>query len=850
MTRSNEHDQLGTRTVSARTGGEHGGSVTEAPSSRGSALVDAAAALSTPLPVRTSDGGLSAVDVAERVSAGHTNAADSRTSRTILEIVRTNVFTVFNAVLVTLVVVILFTGRWQNGLFGLVVIANAAIGIVQELRAKRTLDRLAVLNAAHAQVIRDGQPAAEIAVAEIVLDDLIVLRTGDQVAADGSVQASTGLEIDESLLTGESEPIAKNVGDPVRSGSIVVAGFGQMQATAVGQDAYASKLTTEARRYSVTHSELVSGTNRLLKWISVTLVVVTPLLVWSQFRSIDNQGWRDAVTGTVAALVGMVPEGLVLLTSLAFMIATISLARRSTLVQELPAVEGLARVDVLCLDKTGTLTYGNIRFDSLELCHGADDADVRNALALLTRAGDANATADALSAEFGETMWHEVDTVPFSSARKWSAVTADDHGIWILGAPEMVLHTPSDAGQVDARARADTLAAAGSRVLLLAAAPANAGISNEAPLPADLSPAALVVLAEHVRDDAEATLRYFTEQGVAIRVLSGDSPRTVGAVAAALHLPGVADAGDAVDARTLPEDLEELAAILETHSVFGRVTPHQKRTMVKALQSHHVVAMTGDGVNDALALKEADIGIAMGNGTPATRAVAQVVLLDGSFAHLPQVVGEGRRVIANIERAASLFLVKNVYALVLALIVSVTGAAYPLAPIQLTLISTITIGIPGFVLALGPNRRRYLPGYLHRVLRFAIPTGIVTGTGAYLGYQATRVLDHGAGVTEARTTATLIVLIVSLWTLLVLARPLSGWKLALVAAMAAGVALIVAIPTLGHGIFLLDVTPLRLAIAGVLGAGGALLVELTHRSIVLLSRMGTKHQEPSPESRR
>jgi cation-transporting ATPase E len=357
----------------------------------------------------------------------------------------------------------------------------------------------------------------------------------------------------------------------------------------------------------------------------------------------------------------------------------------------------------------------------------------------------------------------------------------------------MVLHTPGDVGQVDARARADTLAAAGSRVLLLAAAPANAGISNEAPLPADLSPAALVVLAEHVRDDAEATLRYFTEQGVAIRVLSGDNPRTVGAVAAALHLPGVADAGDAVDARTLPEDLEELAAILETHSVFGRVTPHQKRTMVKALQSHHVVAMTGDGVNDALALKEADIGIAMGNGTPATRAVAQVVLLDGSFAHLPQVVGEGRRVIANIERAASLFLVKNVYALVLALIVTVTGAAF--------------------------------------------------------GYQATRVLDHGAGVTEARTTATLIVLIVSLWTLLVLARPLSGWKLALVAAMAAGVALIVAIPTLGHGIFLLDVTPLRLAIAGVLGAGGALLVELTHRSIVLLSRMGTTDEEPSPESR-
>jgi cation-transporting ATPase E len=825
--------------------------VSEALSSGSSVLVDAAeAAPTTPLPARTSDGGLSAVQVAARVSAGHTNATDSRTSRAVLEIVRANVFTVFNAVLVTLVVVILFTGRWQNGLFGLVVIANATIGILQELRAKRTLDRLAVLNAAHAQVIRDGRPAAEIAVAQIVLDDLIVLRTGDQVAADGLVRDSTGLEIDESLLTGESEPIAKDVDDPVRSGSIVVAGFGQMQATAVGKDAYATKLTTEARRYSVTQSELVSGTNRLLTWISVILVVVTPLLVWSQLRSADNHGWREAMTGTVAALVGMVPEGLVLLTSLAFMTATISLARRSTLVQELPAVEGLARVDVLCLDKTGTLTYGDIRFDSLEVRPGADAADVRDALALLTRAGNANATADALSAEFGDTTWHQASTVPFSSARKWSAVTADQHGTWILGAPEMVLHTPSNQAQVDARARADALAAAGSRVLLLAIAHANASINNEAALPDNLQPSALVVLAEHIREDAEATLRYFTEQGVAIKVLSGDNPRTVGAVAAALHLPGIVDAGDAIDARSLPEDLEHLAAVLETQSVFGRVTPHQKRAIVRALQSRgHIVAMTGDGVNDALALKDADIGIAMGNGTPATRAVAQVVLLDGSFAHLPDVVGEGRRVIANIERAASLFLVKNVYALVLALIVTVTGAAYPLAPIQLTLISTITIGIPGFALALGPNRRRYIPGYLHRVLRFAIPTGIVTGTGAYLGYQATRILDHGADVAEARTTATLIVLIVSLWTLLVLARPLSGWKLALVATMAAGVALIVAIPALGHGIFLLDVTPLRLAIAGILGAGGALLVELTHRSIILLSRLGAAHEEPTRETR-
>ena len=793
--------------------------------------------------------GLSAVQVAERVAAGRTNATDQRTSRTLAEILKANAFTVFNGLLVTLFVVILFTGRWQNGLFGLVVIANAAIGIVQEVRAKRTLDRLALLNAPRARVVRDNTPH-DIDVAEVVLDDLLVVHAGDQVPADGLVRESAGLEVDESLLTGESESVAKTAGgDQVRSGSIVVAGEGHFQATAVGADAYAAKLTAEARRYSVTHSELVSGTNRLLRWISVTLVVVAPVLIWSQFRSTDNHGWRDAMTGTVAALVGMVPEGLVLLTSLAFVIATVSLARRSSLVQELPAVESLARVDVVCLDKTGTLTYGDIRFDRLELCPGADDSNVRAALGLLTRAGDANATAAALSAEFPATSWRQIAAVPFSSARKWSAISVDRHGNWVLGAPEMVLHTPASPAQADARGRADTLAAAGSRLLLLASTDATSSLTSDATLPRDLLPAALVLLAEHVREDADATLRYFTEQGVALKVISGDNPRTVGAVAAALHMPGVHSPADAIDARTLPEDLEELGGVLETHSVFGRVTPHQKRAVVRALQHRgHVVAMTGDGVNDALALKDADIGIAMGNATPATRAVAQLVLLDGRFAHLPDVVAEGRRVIANIERAANLFLVKNIYSLVLAVIVAFTHTAYPLAPIQLTLISAITIGVPAFALALGPNHRRYIPGFLHRVLRFAIPTGIVTGVSAYIGYEGTRLLDHGSDVAEARTTATLIVLIVSLWTLLVLARPLTGWKLALMATMAATATLIVAIPPLGHGVFLLDDTPLRLAIAGTLGAAGALLVELTYRSITLLVLISGKRTDPA-ESR-
>ena len=780
--------------------------------------------------------GLTDAEVAERVAAGRTNAVESRTSRTVPEIVRANVFTMFNGLLLTLFVIILATGRWQNGLFGGVILANSAIGIFQEVRAKRTLDRLAVLNAPHARAVRQGT-VTELEVGDVVQDDLLELRSGDQVPADGTVTGANGLEVDESLLTGEADPIAKDQGDEVRSGSIVVAGQGRFQATAVGADAYATKLATEARRFTVTHSELVAGTNKLLKWISVVMLVVGPILLWSQFRTKDNHGWQDAVTGTVAALVGMVPEGLVLLTSLAFMLGTLTLARRQTLVQELPAVEGLARVDVVCLDKTGTLTHGDVAFDRIETLDSHNE--VPDALGLLTLGEDTNATAAAVATAFPTTTWEASGSVPFSSARKWSSVTADGRGTWVFGAPEMVLPAPADDAQHAARGQADALAAEGRRVLLLARSHHEPGADDggEARLPESLTPAALVILAERVRDDAAATLRYFTEQGVALKVISGDNPRTVGAVAAQVGVPGVSGAADAIDARTLPSEMNALADVLEHRSVFGRVTPQQKRAVVAALQSRgHVVAMTGDGVNDALALKDADIGVAMGNGSPATRAVAQLVLLDGKFSHLPDVVAEGRRVIANIERASNLFLVKNIYSLVLALITAVTVAAYPLAPIQLTLISAVTIGVPGFLLALGPNRRRYVPGFLRRVLRFAIPTGIVTGAAAYAGYRATRLLEDGATVADARTTATLVVLIVSLWTLLILARPLAGWKLALVATMAGAVALIVAIPPLGHGIFLLHTTPARLLTAAIIGAIGAFIVELSYRAVALIAR--------------
>jgi cation-transporting ATPase E len=775
--------------------------------------------------------GLGDAEVAARTVAGSTNATTVRTSRTLAQIVHANVFTFFNGLLASLFVLVALTGRWQNGLFGVIVVANAVIGIAQEWRAKQTLDRLALLHAPRARVIRAGVER-EVPTAAVVIDDLVGLAAGDQVPVDGVVRSSAGLSVDEALLTGESEPVAKGAAEEVRSGSMVVAGHGLIQATAVGDDSYASRLATEARTFTRTWSELVAGTNRILRWIAVALLVVGPIVLWAQFQSSDNADWRDALTGTVAALVGMTPEGLVLLTSLAFLLATVTLARRHTLVQELPAVEGLARVDVVCLDKTGTLTHGDMVFDRLvPLGNAGDpgtDPDVRAALGLLAADDRHNATAVALAAAFPVGDGHRVGAVPFSSDRKWSAVRTQQDVTWVLGAPEMVFPA---GDRTAARERADALAAEGKRVLLLARTARTLSSADGRPqLPAELVPVALVVLVERIRSDAAEVLRYFTEEGVALKVLSGDNPRTVGMVAATVGVPGVRGATDAVDARELPDAPEALADLLEERCVFGRVSPHQKRAMVAALQRRgHVVAMTGDGVNDALALKDADIGVAMGNGSPATRAVAQLVLLDGRFAHLPEAVAEGRRVIANIERAANLFLVKNVYSLVMALISVVTLMAFPLAPMQLALISTITVGIPGFFLALAPNRRRYVSGFLRRVLRFSLPVGVVTGVSAYAGYAAARWLDPESGIPGAQGTAALVVLVVALWTLVVLARPLTPWKVLLIAGMAAVAAVVVAVPALGPDFVLLDPTPLGLAVGAATGVAGAVLVEVADR---------------------
>jgi cation-transporting P-type ATPase E len=742
-------------------------------------MADAVASTSPAPAARTPPHGLSSAQVAERRSRGLTNAGAEQTSRSVAEILRANILTRFNLLLGVLLAVILVVGEPQDALFGIVLVTNALIGIVQELRAKRTLDRLAVLSAPRVRVVRDGAQS-DIATADLVADDLVDLRTGDQLVADGVVRDSASLQADESLLTGESEPVDKRVGDRLLSGSFVVAGSGDYQATGVGAEAYARKLAAQARRFTVVRSELVAGINQILRYVTWAIPPVAVLLIISQLHTHENV--REGATSTVAALVGMVPQGLVLLTSVAFGVAAVALARRRVLVQQLPAVEGLARVDVVCLDKTGTLTDGTIAFDTLiRVDH---QAPAEEALGALADDEDRNATLDAIGRAFPPPQgWVSQETVPFSSARKWSAASFAGHGAWVLGAPEMVLAQSQD----QLLRRAADLAASGRRVLALAHAPGS--LDGEA-LPRGLRAVALIALTEQLRSDAPGAIAYFAAQGVAIKVISGDSPGTVRAVAARA---GVPQASDPVDARDLPEDPGPLGALLEERVVFGRVTPDQKQSMVKALQARgHTVAMTGDGVNDVLALKLADIGVAMGSGAPATKSVAELVLLDNRFGTLPGVVAEGRRVTANIERVANLFITKTVWATLLAVAAGVALLPYPFLPRHLTIIDSLAIGIPSFFLALAPNRRRYLPGFVGRVLRFTIPAGSIIAAATFSAYA----LAHARGLplAEQRTAATLVTLLLSLCVLALLASPLTWRRIALLVAAVAGFVLLFPVP--------------------------------------------------------
>jgi cation-transporting ATPase E len=783
----------------------------------GAAELDPARATTVP---DTAVTGLTAAEVAERVARGQVNDVPVRSSRSTVEIIRANVFTRFNAIIGVLWVIMLFVAPIQDSLFGFVILANTGIGIVQEWRAKKTLDSLAVIGEARPTVRRDGT-ASEVATSDIVLDDLIEIGPGDKAVVDGVCVEADGLEIDESLLTGEADPVVKRPGDQVMSGSFVVAGGGAFKATKVGREAYAAQLAEEASRFTLVHSELRSGISTILKYVTWMMVPTAIGLIISQLVVKDND-LKDSLARTVGGIVPMVPEGLVLLTSVAFAIGVIRLGRKQCLVQELPAIEGLARVDTVCLDKTGTLTEGGMDVTEVRSLNGSDASYVEKVLGALGESDPRpNASLQAIIDAYPDVEdWRCTEALPFSSARKYSGASFSEgngeSSTWLLGAPDVLL--PDDD---PALTETERLNEQGLRVLLLA----RAARDLDDPEPArGAEPAALVVLEQRLRPDAADTLRYFAEQDVRAKVISGDNAVSVGAVASKLGLTGTT-----IDARRLPTDRDGMATALDDGTVFGRVTPQQKRDMVGALQSHgHTVAMTGDGVNDVLALKDADIGVAMGSGSEATRAVAQIVLLNNSFATLPSVVAEGRRVIGNITRVATLFLVKTVYSVLLAIMVVCWQVEYPFLPRHLTLLSTLTIGVPAFFLALAPNKERARPNFVRRVMRYSIPGGVVAATSTFATYLIARHHYTGSGALDAETSAaTLTLFLVSMWVLAIIARPYTWWRLALVATMGAGFVLVLVVPWLQE-FFALKLVGLTMPwIAVGIAAVAAVALELT-----------------------
>lgn len=791
-------------------------------------------------PVLLETYGLNSVQVAERHRLGLANVQPRTTSRSIAEILRTHLMTLFNLIIGICALMIIVLGRWLDLLFAVAAVANVVIGLVQEYSAKRKLDAIALLHQDHIRVMRDGT-LLQIHREQIVLDDVVELRRGDQIPADGIVISSRGLDVDESILTGEADPVPKRRDDYILSGTAVLAGTGRFVVTAVGERAHAVKLATESKRYQKINSELRRALEKVAFWLSIALLPITAVVFngqmqahggWSEAVSEgwSDGAWRDAMVTAVSSVTAMIPAGLALMTTIAFAVAAVKLAQSQVLIQEQPAVEILARVDVVCFDKTGTLTDGTIAF------HGAAPLDRRGlpttwdaeqphdsstiggttriegtapwqqVLAWFGNDELANPTAAALQVPFHALPRHHAAfQVQFSSARRWSAVTfADDAGDlaghWVLGAPEILLDpvvAPGiESGQLFGHT--DAIAAQGLRTMVLARAPLNEPVIDGASgplgrgerLPNDLYPVALLTFKENVRTDARATLEYFREQNIGLRVISGDHPRTVAAVAREV---GMKVEGDGIDGSRLPRDPEALRAVMATHSVFGRVTPEQKRAMVDALKANgHVVAMTGDGINDALALKKADLGIAMGNGAPATKAVSRMVLLDGRFSRLPAVLDEGRKVIANTERVAHLFLTKTAYAILLGLFYALLFWEFPFLPRQFSTVDFLMIGCPAFFLALMPNTRRYRPGFLRRSVLFSLPASVAICLAVIaVSFFGRLFEDTPAGI---QTASTLCLTMVGLWVLNVALRPLTVPRIVLIASMYALLALVLLVP--------------------------------------------------------
>ena len=704
--------------------------------------------LGTRRPLRT---GLTEREAQERLARRGPLPA-VQTSRSYASIVRANVITVFNLILAVFGGLTLAFGDWRDALFLGVLVSNSAIGITQEVRAKRTLDRLAALVQPSASVVRDGS-VRQVHVDGLVIDDLVRLAPGDQVVADGWLESADALALDESILTGESEPVARSAGEEVHSGAFAVDGAGTYTVTAVGPESYAERVTGQARAFRHPRSPLERALNRLLLTLVAVMVPLGVLLgaaLWERRTPVD-----EAVPTSVAAVVSLVPEGLILLASLTYAVAALRMARRGALVQQLNAVESLASVDLVCLDKTGTLTDSTLRVVDLVPAPGARP---EGALARFAASATAqNDTLQAIAQAYAAGPETPEAVVPFSSQRRWSGLR--------LGAIDLVLGAPELFELGELRERADAEARDGRRVVAFGTSPvALEEIDLDRPAPA-FAPLALVLIAERLRPEARATVEYFRREGVALKVISGDRPETVASIARDAGIP----TAEPLDGRELPTDPKELVRALSTATVIGRISPEDKRRVVEALTaSGHYVAMVGDGVNDVPALKASRLAIAQGAGTQMAKSVADLVLVRGEFGAVPEMVREGRQILRNLQRVARLFVTKSAFAVFLILSIGLTPTAYPLLPRHLTLAAALTIGIPAFFLALAPSRGAFrAPTFLRDVSSFALPAGVAAGLGVVSSYLfGLHVLD--LPLLEARTVATTALIAIGLYFVLVL----------------------------------------------------------------------------------
>lgn len=663
--------------------------------------------------------GLSPEEVQERIDGGEVNVSAGQATRSVKRIVLAHTFTYFNILNLALAILIAATGQWKNMLFFGVVICNTAIGIFQELKVKQLIDRLSVITASHITAVRDGAKTV-IPIEEIVVDDVLLISVGDQIPTDGHLLYSDGLEVNESMLTGESKPVLKSAGDELLSGSFVVAGNGIIKVDKVGSDGYASRLMEKAANKKRASSEMQRMIGNIIKVVSILIIPVGLLLFRSQYIANDNV-LSEAIVRTVSGVIGMIPEGLVLLTSVSFIIGVGRLAQKNALVQEMSSIESLARTDILCTDKTGTITTGRLTVRDVIPLTDLDEDAVRTVMGHVNGAfTDTNVTQNALLAAFGkDSSWEVKDTIPFSSGRKYRAVSFRGHGSYVLGAPDILMPDNRKLQEV-----VEKYGQQGYRVLLLARTDAVRAAERSI---GRVQPLAAVTLEDEIKSDASEIFSYFSEAGVAVKVLSGDNPATVSAVA---QRAGVEGAENYIDARTLPQNPVALAEAIGKYSVFGRVSPEQKQTFIKAWQSKgHTVAMVGDGVNDVLAIKDADCGIAMAAGSEAAKQTAHIVLLDSDFSSMRNIVSEGKTIISNIERVSALYLTKTIYSVLLSVLFILLHRSYPWTTLQMGLINVCGIGLPSFLLTLEQRKENVTPGgFLEHVLRVCLPSALTMVT--------------------------------------------------------------------------------------------------------------------------